>query len=217
MRKIALIAGAMMMAPIAQAENPFAGPYVGLNAGFVQGEFTSTEYSGPWDYGEYSVTSGLENTFGVQLGYNFAVSDNVVVGLEYGYAMPDISEEVFFNSGTYENSAEWQSESSFRVRGGVVVDKALMYLTAGVVEAEVDFVFGDLTDVGGAAYIADSVSNQGLTVGAGMEVAVSDSFSVRGEFMVNDSESEEYPDFDGDTGHFQAQSKSFTIGANFLF
>ncbi|MBQ0753901.1 MAG: outer membrane beta-barrel protein [Gammaproteobacteria bacterium] len=216
MKRIGALIGLACLATGVHAdENQFAGFYAGVNAGMVQGGFTSTEYSGPWDYGEYSATSSLEMTYGVQGGYNFAVGSAGIIGIELAYSMPDIDEERYFDDGDYVNSAEWNAETALRFKGGIAVDNVLLYATAGIVKQDVDFVFGEPTDP--SDYVAKTVKNQGLSYGAGVEVAISDLLSVRGEYLTNNSQSEEIADFDGDTGEFHADSSSFTIGLNAHF
>ena len=62
LKKVLLIGLAGIFCFAGQAfasEDTWTGPYLGVSAGTMIGTATSTEYDGPYDYGEYSLTSAL--------------------------------------------------------------------------------------------------------------------------------------------------------------
>lgn len=67
-KKAALVAALCLPFTSAMAADAFTSPYVGASLGVFQGTTTATEYEGFWDYGEYSLTGGLDLSYAVQGG-----------------------------------------------------------------------------------------------------------------------------------------------------
>ncbi|MES2918599.1 MAG: porin family protein [Pseudomonadota bacterium] len=214
-KKNALLAAILgLMSAPALAHNAFAGPYVGASLGFFQGNATSTEYSGDWDYGEYTMNGDIDLSYGLQAGFNVGIGNSGIAGIELSYSAPQFEEKRTFNT-TYINAAEWKSVISLSAKGGVVVDKTLLYVKAGLSQVDAEYGFGDSALP--ADFTAASEDVMGLSVGAGVEFALSDQLSVRGEYSSLDLESVDIGDFGGSPGSFQSSGNSFTVGVNFNF
>jgi outer membrane immunogenic protein len=212
-KKIALFAALCLPFSSAMADSAFVGPYAGASIGFFQGTATATEYNGFWDYGEYTMNGDIDLNYGVQGGYNFAVGKSGIVGLELSYAAPQFEEKRTFNTD-WVNTAEWKSVISLSAKGGVVVDQALIYATAGLSQVDAEYAFGDPTTPSSFVRVGDDVL--GMSVGVGVEFAVSDNLSVRAEYTALTLESSDTT-MSGEPGNFQSSATNLGVGLNFLF
>jgi outer membrane immunogenic protein len=82
-------------------------------------------------------------------------------------------------TGTLGATVDWTATA--RLRAGFAIDRALVYGTAGLAIASAE---GELTVLGGTPFTwTDSAWLGGWALGAGIEYALTPSWSVRGEFM----------------------------------
>jgi outer membrane immunogenic protein len=135
----------------------WTGFYVGAQAGYVFADSTAGDFDG---------FAG-----GVHAGYNHQIN-NWVFGIEADveYSGADASA-----AGT-TIEAEWLG--SVRGRIGYAFDRVLVYGTGGV-------AFGGF-DVSTVAVGSDSATHVGWTVGAGVEVAVTQNVTARAEYRYTD-------------------------------
>jgi outer membrane immunogenic protein len=160
------------------------------------------EASGNWDgvfigvfggYGWGTVTDDINNILnpsmdidgwllGVAAGANFTLTDGIVAGIVGDIAWADISGGIDPFDGV-EYSINWLGS----VRGKLGFDGGsfLPYLTGGLA-----FANADETNHGGLG--PNNVTHIGWTVGAGVEVAVSDNLSVDLLYRYSDYGSEDY-------------------------
>lgn len=194
-----LAATAMVVGVQAKEENSWKGAYVGASFGGLMGTATATEYYGPWDYGEYSMTeAGL--TAGILAGYNWMVNPTGLLGIDADINGALFNPERTFGSsyGNYKNETEWNWFSTVRIRGGIVLDKTLLFVAAGAAIVDVDYSFGNTA----GTMVSKSTVSVGYTAGAGIELAVSEHSNIRFEYLYIGLPSEELSDFDGETGDF---------------
>jgi outer membrane immunogenic protein len=150
---------ALLSAGNAQAQDgggrmdDWRGVYGGIHAGGGVGDANSAN------------TSGL--LAGAQAGINFQ-SDQVVLGVEGDVTGSSVDHKSFAT----KYRQKWIA--SARARGGIAMDRVLVYGTAGVAYSGNEF-----KDASGKS---DS-SQAGLVVGAGAEVKVSQRVSLRGEYL----------------------------------
>jgi|APCry1669189034_1035192.scaffolds.fasta_scaffold155501_1 outer membrane immunogenic protein len=134
------------------------GVYGGFNGGFGSGNFTSDGRSA---FGNPS--GGL---IGFTGGYNYQMPNNWVVGIEGDIDMGNIK------ASNGSNSSELRYMNTFRGRLGYATDRILPYVTAGYA--------GGTTHDDYSSSTTDNYHN-GWTAGAGIEMAITDSWSIKGE------------------------------------
>jgi outer membrane autotransporter protein len=156
----------------APATTNWDGAYIGASLGYAWGTATSTAPVGTASPGGWLV--------GVDAGYNFHVSDNIVLGIEGN--LDWLNETVTTTvapAGTF--TANW--DGSLRARLGVDVDNILPYIEAGV-------AFANATaSVPGTSF---SNTQTGWTVGAGVEAMLADQLSANLEVRYNNYGSATY-------------------------
>jgi outer membrane immunogenic protein len=178
----------------------WSGVYVGLNAGY--GWSDNNAYlkglgGSGWDpyypdaLGSKDLTaSGFVG--GLQAGYNFQI-DQILLGVETDFRYSDVGDSSK-NSGvpsvgdpfTYTQDYKLNWFGTTRARVGFALDRALLYATGGVAYGDVS-VKHDLAFVNSNYYkTSDSEWEVGWTVGGGIEYAITDSISLKGEYLYYD-------------------------------
>lgn len=150
---------------------------------------------------------------GVHAGHNWQ-DGNLVYGIEADLDYSGISGGTPFAypggvTGDISLATQWQG--SVRLRGGVAADNLLFYVTGGLAVAE-----GKLTSQGNTYNSSDTKLHLGWTVGAGIEYAVTESWTVRTEARYTDFAAQTYKLAEGpvDAGWTQT---SLTAGLSFKF
>lgn len=150
----------------AVASSNWDGFYAGIFGGYAAGTLTTTDnfVTSPYeeDYSGYLV--------GLQAGYNFTLSDNVVGGF---------SVDIAYNNGatedpSYVTTLAWSGSATARL--GLDLGGIVPYLVGGIAVAT-----AEITDAAGVP-ATDSQTHIGYTVGAGIEVALADSVSANLEY-----------------------------------
>lgn len=154
-------------APIYNPVFNWTGFYVGINGGGAWGRST-------WDSADtFSVSGGL---VGATAGYNWQIGQ-AVLGVEGDVDWTNINgTTTTLCAQGCKTSNSWLS--TVRGRVGYAFDRFLPYLTGGV-------AIGDIkASVPGFA--GASASNAGWTLGAGVEFAFAQNWSVKGEYLYAD-------------------------------
>ena len=180
------IAAAMLVLGVSSASSElraqssvhdWSGFYGGVHAGYVWGDY---DYSG----GVFGTGSNLtpdDGIFGLLAGYNYQM-ETFVIGLEGDASISYADEGDTLGGGApFPVRADIQDLYTLRARLGFAMDDVMVYGTAGV------GVLGTKTRVPGSAF---SESHWGFVVGGGAEWAFSESWSVRGEYLYGDFETE---------------------------
>jgi outer membrane immunogenic protein len=145
----------------------WTGLYVGGQVGYGFGNDTAT----PAGFAPNGIKpSGVLG--GAHIGYVYQTGSSLVVGLEGSIDGSSVSSTSAAFLGSYTVKSPVQG--SIRGRAGFAVDRALFYATGGVAFA----TFNDSYATGDSA----SATRAGYTVGGGVEYAISDRWSVRGEY-----------------------------------
>jgi len=157
-------------APVATSTN-WDGPYIGATLGYGWGTATPTAPLTAVD-----IAGGL---VGAQIGYNFHVADQFVLGLQGDIAWLN-------ESGTDAAGDTFKTDWSgaLLARAGVDIDSVLPYVEAGVA-----FANATITPVGGAAV---SNTHTGYVLGAGVEFMLADQLSANIEYRYNNYGSQTY-------------------------
>ncbi len=173
----------------------WAGFYVGANAGINFGQFSDggTSYFG----------NGFGGLYGITAGYNYQ-SGPLVAGVEADLNFGSVNGTGNPHAGVnaYGNVT---GEGSLRARFGYALDRALIYVTGGYTGAVLK---GSVSDNGGIPniYASQSAYLNGFTVGAGLEFAVTNNISLKGEYLFNDY---------GSSPYFSGTRDAITSGVSF--
>lgn len=132
---------------------------------------------------------------GGQIGCNYQVSPNFVIGIEGDGSGADISGSADVTSGGFFATARvktnWLATLTGRV--GVSFDRSLLYAKGGVAWAG-DKYEGDWSVFGLSGTVSASETRTGWTIGAGWEYAFSNNWSAKVEYS--------YMDFGTETVNF---------------
>ncbi len=191
-------ASAPMMAP----GYNWSGLYIGVNGGYGTGTvagglFPTLGSSNP------TISGGL---VGGQIGYNFQFG-NWVLGIEADYDWAGIN-----GSGTVAGSnVKVTSLGTARGRLGYAWDRVLVYGTGG-------FAWAGATG-SGPGFADETKTHTGYAAGGGLEVGVTQSLSVKGEYLYTSLTSQNYFTTQGCVGACDAGANihTFRLGANWRF
>jgi outer membrane immunogenic protein len=184
----------------------WTGFYAGLNVG-VGIANTNMAVVAPGIPG-----SGTGLVAGGQIGYNHQIN-NFVIGVEgdLGYFGVNRGGNALLGGQVF-----WKTsfDASIRARAGVAVDRTLLYVTGGVAFADIkltqNFVGG-----GGAT---GSQTRVGWTLGAGIEHAVTQNWTVRAEYLYANYGSKGITANNGVTSPpISLQEHKIRLGVNYLF
>jgi outer membrane immunogenic protein len=170
----ALLAGAALFgATQALAAEPFNGPYIGAEAGWQQDKLRSTLTAGGTTL---SATDKVDSfAYGAQLGYDFKVTPNFVLGAEAS---------ITGDSGKIridDTTADAGRTLGLTARAGVLATpETLVYAKGGWVNGRFSFDDGD-----GSA----SRNRDGWTLGGGVERMLTQNVSARVEYRYSDFKS----------------------------
>jgi outer membrane immunogenic protein len=126
--------------------------------------------------------------FGVggTIGYNHQIS-NMLIGIEADMSWTDFSNSESYNAdggGGWEHSASWDYYGTARARMGYSLGEAMIFATAGVAWADWETLDEcSAPHCAGGPTAAFSEVEFGFTVGGGMEYALSDALTLKGEYL----------------------------------
>lgn len=173
--------GTMLSANIAKADEPvdWTGPYAGLFAGYTGGD---ADWSFPVP------GTGISQNFGgavggVLVGYNQQIG-SIVIGAEADIGLTDANSSSDCPVATVECRLDYDWMATIRAKAGVPVNRALIYAAGGAVAAR--GTGQGIRKSDGAVLTSSSSTEWGWTVGGGVEVAVRDNISLRGEALYFD-------------------------------
>jgi opacity protein-like surface antigen len=183
--------GMYRKAPVAAALYSWTGFYVGGNAG---GGLASGYFTDPCFYCSTATPTGGFFTGGVQAGYNYQFG-NGLVGIEAdvnGISNSGLK-SVIGGNDTQAMTVGLKADvgGTIRARAGLVVNNALVYATGGAAWANVRQTGVDFNNVTGNANFGlptgvtanASGTLWGGVIGAGVEFALGQNWSVGGEFL----------------------------------
>ncbi len=188
-------------APVAAPLWSWTGFYVGghVGGGFSEANVSAFAPAWPSDPGNFS-TNGNGVVGGGQIGFNWQFGPNWVIGIEgdisgtgirnnatvpvtvLGNPVPQVNHEA-------DRNIDWMA--SVRGRLGWTWDRLMIYGTGGAAWADVYY----RTNFGGPALpinasVSKNATLSGWVAGGGVEYAVSNNWTVRGEYLYYDFGSE---------------------------
>ncbi|MEZ0214369.1 MAG: outer membrane protein, partial [Xanthobacteraceae bacterium] len=197
----------------------WTGFYLGANIGYAFAD-ADAEYEG---YTDSFSTEGFIG--GVQIGYNYQFDNKVVLGVEADIEFGNPDDNLSFEVPLVLNS--WDSASyeidyfaSVRARLGYAFDHWLPYVTGGVAFGKGKGIGYDLGGNNPTVDGKDSPVHVGWVIGAGLEYAITDNWTVRGEYLYYDLGSEDYSDTILGvpvTGTVDLKIQTVRLGVNYKF
>lgn len=167
---------AVAPAPVAVPFFTWTGFYAGLNAGYAFGDFTKE--------GKQFLGSPKGAILGAQAGYNQQFG-NIVAGLEGDINWLDAKDNNGF--GAFTGRGKVQSLATFRGRLGFAADRALFFVTGGYAGGSVE---AKLTTP--AMNYSEAKWLNGYALGAGIEYAVTNNVTIKGEYLYSSLEGKNY-------------------------
>lgn len=176
--------------PVAPAPLAYSwtGYHFGVVGGYAGGEasYNLTNYalSGPLSGGAWATNPSIGTSgymVGVDYGYNWQFANNLVIGYESEFSYANVSN----NGGSFVaggSTAQLQWFGAERLRFGYAMGRLMPYLTGGL-------AYGGYQNNGSSFGLMIPINNggnnwrAGWTVGAGLEYALTDNFSVKGEYL----------------------------------
>jgi outer membrane immunogenic protein len=174
-------------APMAQSVYNWTGFYLGGTAG---GGIASSDHTDTDDFfGASAKFQEAFGTVGLTAGYNWQLG-HTVLGIEGDYNWANVDhtksfDQAFAAEGVSSTSRFRMSEfATLRARGGLAFDRTLIYATAGVAFAHIRNT-STLDDGGGDIFTAsENKWKTGLAVGAGVEFALAQNWTLKGEYLL---------------------------------
>jgi len=191
--------------PVAAQIFSWTGFYVGANAGYGFGNDENITTTGQAAANIANVLGGarpgsvrLDNDGfigGGQIGYNWQFSPNWVFGLESDIAYTDLRDTTRVTTTALVGGASLNNTFASRleylgtVRGrvGYAFDRTLIYATGGLAYGEVENSVNFFGPAGQLQFTgANRETKTGYTVGAGIEHAFTQNWSLKGEYLYYD-------------------------------
>lgn len=211
----------------------WTGGYVGVHAGYGWG--TVLDVNNP-NATEQDIDGGFG---GIQAGYNHQFSNNVVLGVEADVSLGNVSgafdgRTISVYNGYYTED-EITALGTLRARLGYSAGRFLPFVTGGLAWANVDHMLGcdrarvvgaPLPPTGCATKFETSKSDiaVGWTVGAGAEYALTDKWSLKGEYLYTDLGKNRvmlvdanFPGNPVNNRNFDMQFSAVKLGLNYRF
>ena len=210
MKKLIFAAAASLLACQSAMASDWNGLYAGL--GLSQNK-SSAMYSDPtYDYwGNTLENRGSGMGESVYVGFNTG-SEGALLGVELQYGDIGISDDYYYDGGLIAD--DYGDSLSLKVRTGVTIGQGLVYISAGLVDADISHSFS----FPGAVYLPETDNdNRGYSYAVGVEGKVSQAVSVRMEFSETAFSDEETFSPGGAPYSLDDELSSFTLGAAFHF
>jgi len=190
-------------------ECDWSGFYMGLNIGVaaLQADILDKDY---WNNGATATLEDTNFAGGLQAGYNWQ-KGSFVFGLEADAEYVNTEKSfVYSDEERYKGKLDFQG--SLRARGGVAVDQALIYATAGVALSHGDTQFQEFGEgeVGHQEVARQDEWQAGFVAGVGVEYKFNCRWSARMEALWS-----HYPESSSNVEPYSTQTPSSPY--NFAF
>ena len=173
-------------APVAQSVYDWTGFYLGGTAG---GGIANSSHLDPDDIiaANTKFQEGF-GTVGLTAGYNWQIGHTVLsIEGDYNWANVDKTKPFALDVGDATGNATTQFKmnefATLRARAGLALDRTLIYATAGLAFAHVHNTT-NVPDVEETFVASENKWKAGLAVGAGVEFAIAQNWTLKGEYML---------------------------------
>jgi outer membrane immunogenic protein len=163
----------------------WSGFYVGAFGGGGFGNHNLNNALGPAGFANFTVNYTSSGAVaGGELGYNWQ-SGNIIFGIEGDYSWADINGNDNFALGS-NDATKLTGAATFRARGGIALDRLLLFFTGGWAHGSLTHTNTDLG--GGIGFGVDqfSVNRSGLTAGGGIAYALTNNLIGKVEYRYYD-------------------------------
>lgn len=202
----------------------WTGFYVGLSAGGIGQGATQTDLDGDPRLGFAPGTArsvkGAGGLFGINVGYNYQFAPNWVLGIEADIAASSLNktnnEFVAFSGCNFGFKSKLNSLGTVRGRIGYAFNRTLIYGTGGFAYGRVQNSVNNNSGKSSQQYSSDKV-RYGWTAGGGVEYALTNNWTIRGEVLYVDLGTETAANGSGCRFGFKNTYTLGRIGMNYKF
>ncbi|MER9925947.1 porin family protein [Mesorhizobium sp. M0048] len=192
--------------PVASTYN-WTGFYLGAHVGGGKSKVD-------WEYSRNGATADHDGSGalgGVQAGYNFQ-SGNIVYGIEADIAAAKIDGDTSCPNPAYTCESDVKMLGSLRGRIGYTMDRLLIYGTGGLGYGTIEI------GTSGPVGTNDTTKTKaGWTLGAGLEYAFNDHWSLKGEYKYFDLGKGDYTVDGGENVEAKVRIHTGVVGLNYKF
>jgi outer membrane immunogenic protein len=200
----------------------WTGFYLGANVGYAWGDTDISSNNDGFDEDEASIGYDTDGVIaGGQLGYNWQ-RGRFVFGLEgeIGYLGAEGDKRLpEADDGDNFGETEFGAYGVLAGRLGIASDRALFYVKGGWALASIDTKAGDLDeeeiDPSKVTNLDETLS--GYAIGGGVEYALSQNWTVKGEYLYMNFGDEKSSNADGDTFKHEIDLHTAKVGVNYKF
>jgi outer membrane immunogenic protein len=208
MLKHTVAALAVALAASPAAAQSWTGPYVGVHVGYGSGSSDANgAVSGQWtvesqalrDEVSARISSDLDPKgflYGVQAGYDFQTSGNLVLGVEADFSLMNVDDDraspltptttapsLSYAAG---NGVDAKHMYSLRAKGGVAFGNSLVFVDGGWAWVKSKYSAGLSSNGGYSKSGSQSETTDGYVLGAGFEHRVGSNVSLRLDYSYTD-------------------------------
>lgn len=181
----------------------WTGFYVGANVGYATSDMDVDDilFEGappPIDLDFGLSPDGVIG--GGTIGYNYQFG-SMVAGLEGDFDLTSLKDSFTNDVAGFTGTGELQWLSTLRGRIGFAADRFLVYGTGGLAIGEIKGTIDDDYGAGVVITTHDSQTHVGWTAGGGVEFALTDHITLKGEGLYYDLGSEDYSFDEGPDGY----------------
>ncbi len=190
----------------------WTGGYIGGQIGYG---FGSADYV--YDsFGDYDYSNDPDGFLGgIYAGYNYQFANRVVLGVEADIAWGGLEDsDLAPGDSDFSATTKIDLTGSARLRLGYAMDRLLPYLTGGVAFGQ--FSFDEYDQVG--LYSSADENLVGWTLGVGTEYALTDKWTLRGEYRYADYGTQDFVTQPADEGYsVDIKTHDFRFGVAYKF
>lgn len=176
----------------------WTGFYAGVNAGYGWAKIESGGFVNSDDFNGW--------LGGAQVGYNYDFG-GFVLGVEGDIQLADVKYKEDLGGG-FGVEAGLEAYGTVRARAGIAADRFLPYITGGVAWGR-----GVIKATAPGASVSINDDFVGWTIGAGLEYAVADNITLRGEYLYTDFGKADF----GTGTDINLKTSVVRVGVNFKF
>lgn len=173
------------IAPQSPVVFDWSGFYAGVHAGYIDAGIDITTQTTPsFPVGSPDADGG---EFGIYGGYNWQLDGPWVLGVEGEYNVSNASgsdNQPLAGGPQINTTSDINNTAALRAKVGYAIDRTLIYVAGGW--AYIDYDLAVTTVGGGGLSGTDSGSENGWTLGAGIEHAFSDTWRGRLDYRYSD-------------------------------
>ncbi|KAF1721741.1 outer membrane protein [Pseudoxanthomonas wuyuanensis] len=204
----------LLSANAAAANGDWTGWYIGGHAGYGNGDSEARiDLGGQWsiesqqlrDHVASSWSTDLDpsgSAYGVQLGYQYQFQNNLVLGMELDYSQLGMDDarrtgltpvpSIPSLSYDFGNSIELDNKLALRAKLGYVINRHLLFATAGWTRVDAEASAGVVSNGGYNKLGGRSDRVDGVEWGLGYEFDFGNRWSLRAEYLRTDADDLRY-------------------------